>query len=482
MKFATSIVAAIATTGAAFTVIPQKLSHPSQLNALNTMGSISSITAESPKEVLSRVQDAGLTLTNPNDLYWMVDFLKEKYYDNGDYYYPIKTVCDGESIDVKFYCPFEPSLSPHYLELYGSRDERASIYETTMKKYNRINSEKTSAICTPYSSYGDTQIVAYFYSMMYYINDQTAHLKLPESEIESELIDILNDDILIYLNEFMSIFEPEDAQDLERIWDFLDFYQPYFSKVDGKIVLDEKYLVRTPAQMPLIKTICEYVSEQFAPSKNITQVIWEVVRYIKGVKDEIHIRGDKSFTLSLQEYDDFRDKVTASPMAHAVSDLTHERFSYEAYTNPAFMELENRCSEIITYFNDVCTSDRERLDEDPFNSVFILMDLDPSLNFAKSCDVVVEHAYNKMQAFLKLKEEILESASDEEERLALARMIKTREDSLIGYVLHEVCCVEDGYARDHKPLMKAFLEEEITKSLAEKVKFNPVESESVRLN
>eukprot|EP00536_Pseudo-nitzschia_multiseries_P005274 jgi/Psemu1/323819/estExt_fgenesh1_pg.C_970002 len=257
MKFATSIVAAIATTGAAFTVIPQKLSHPSQLNALNTMGSISSITAESPKEVLSRVQDAGLTLTNPNDLYWMVDFLKEKYYDNGDYYYPIKTVCDGESIDVKFYCPFEPSLSPHYLELYGSRDERASIYETTMKKYNRINSEKP---------------------------------------------------------------------------------------------------------------------QRFAPLIPVT------------------------------------------------------------------------------------------------------------FELAKSCDVVVEHAYNKMQAFLKLKEEILESASDEEERLALARMIKTREDSLIGYVLHEVCCVEDGYARDHKPLMKAFLEEEITKSLAEKVKFNPVESESVRLN
>lgn len=475
MKFATSIFATLATTSAAFTVNPQKAftagaisKQQVSLNALSTLSSISSLTAESPSEVLSRVQDTGLTLTNPKDLYWMVDFCKEKYYDKGDYYYPIKTVCDGESIDVKFFCPFEPSISPHYLELYGSRDERASIYETTMEKYNRINSEKTSAICTPSSSFGDTQIIAYFYSMMYYINDQTAHLKLPEGQIQSELVDVLNDDILVYLNEFMAIFEPEDDEDLERIWSFLEFYQPYFNKVDGKIVLDEKYQTRTPSQMPLIKTICAYVAEQFAPGKNITQVIWEVIRYIKGVKNEITIRGDKSFTLSLQEYDDFRDKVTASPMAHAVSDLTHERFSYKAYTDPLFMELENRCSEIITYFNDVCTSDRERLDDDPFNSVFILMDLDPSLNYAASCDLVVQHSHEKMERFLELKEEILASATDEEERLALSRMIKTREDSLIGYVLHEVCCVEEGYARDHKPLMKAHLEEELAKSLAEK--------------
>lgn len=472
MKFSASIIATLATTGAAFTATPHKAftagastRQQVSLDALSTLSSIGSLTAESRSEIVARVKETGLTLTNPKDLYWMVDHFKENYYDEGNYFYPIKTVCDGESIDVKFYCPFEPSLSPHYLQLYGTRDERASIYDTTMAKYNKINSEKTSAICTPYSSFGDTQIIAYFYSMMYYINDQTAHLKLPEGDIEADLIDVLNDDILVYLNEFLSVFEPEDPADFERIWDFLEFYQPYFNKVDGKIVLDEKYNKSIPTQMPLIKTICSYIADNFAPNKNVTQVIWEVIRYIKGVKNEIQIRGDKGFTLSLQEYDDFRDKVTASPMAHAVSDLTHKRFTYEAYTDPLFMELENRCSEIITYFNDVCTSDRERLDDDPFNSVFILMDLDPTLNFAASCDLVVGHAHEKMERFLELKEEILVSARSEKEKLAYAQMIKTREDSLIGYVLHEVCCVEDGFARDHKPLMKAFLEEELTEAL-----------------
>jgi len=476
MKLAAPILATLATIGAvnAFTVSPQNNAFTPRSLAknqisLNALSTPSSITEESPSEALSRIKDAGLKLTEPKDLYLMVDFLKGKFYDKEDYYYPIKTMCAGESIDVKFYCPFEPKISTHYMDLYGSRDERASMYDTTMEKYNRINSEKTSALCTPASSYGDTQIVAYFYSMMYYINDQTAHLKLPEEEIQSDLVDVLEDDIVIYLNEFLSIFEPDDEEDLNRIWDFLGSYQPYFQKVDGKIVLQDNYRAATPAQMPLIKTISAYVAEQFAPTKNITQVLWEIIRYIKGVKDEIHIRGDKSFTLSLQEYDEFRDKVTASPMAHAVSDLTHEHFTYKAYTDPLFMELENRCSEIITYFNDVCTSERERTDDDPFNSVFILMDLDPSLNFAASCDLVVGHAYEKMQALLELKKEILAAAADEEERLALARMIKTREESLIGYVLHEVCCVENGYARDHKPLMKAYLEEEMTKSLSEKL-------------
>ena len=156
-------------------------------------------------------------------------------------------------------------------------------------------------------------------------------------------------------------------------------------------------------------------------------------------------------------------------MAHAVSDLTHDQFSYNAYMNPNFIELENRCSEIITYFNDVCTCQREMDANDPFNSVFILMRDNATLTFPDSCNQVVKNAELKMKAFMALKKGLLADAKDDFERLALERMIKTREESLIGYVSHEVCCVEDGYARDHKPLMKAYLEKEVVAFLCNKV-------------
>lgn len=468
---ATSTTAFINPHNKAFTSVPQ----------VKTTKPIT--TWETASDALPRVERHGLKLTNPLDLYWMVDCLKTTYYDNHNHYYPIKTQCNGTAIDVSFYCPFMPRISPHFKPLMESRDERMTIYDTTQHKYNRINSEKTSSLCTPSSSFEDTEIVALFYSMMYYINDQTAHLKLPEEEIQEEQVEVLNYDILIYLNEFLAIFEPHSDEDFIRIWDYLEMYQSRFHKVGKKIVLKEKYQgTHIPAQMPLIKRICAYLSGNFA-SKNMTQVLWEIIRYIKGVNEEIKIRGDKEFNINikrgeyesgfnitLKEYDDFRDKVTASPMAHAVSDLTHAHFSYDAYMNPSFMELENRCSEIITYFNDVCTCQREMDDNDPFNSVFILMRDDDSLSFADSCDIVVKHAEAKMEAFLSLKEELLAAAQDKHERLALERMIKTREDSLIGYVLHEVCCVEDGYARDHKPLMKTFMEKEVVAFLRGEVR------------
>nr|QCC62375.1 KabA [Palmaria palmata] len=404
----------------------------------------------------------GLTLTDPADLHSMVAHLKKENFDKGNCNYPIKTVCDGELIDVQFAFPFEPKLSPHYAALYNSRDERSQLYAvppstTDMKKYNRINCEKMGALLAPNSAYGDTEIVSLFYSMMYYLNDQTAHFKLPEEEIQYELVDELNDNVLQYLSIFLGVFKPRDAADLERIWDFLEFYQPYFHKVDGRIELDAKYSGQTPPQVALVSKIAGYAADRFGASKNITQIIYEVIRYVKGIKEEIKIRCDKGFSLTLSEYDAFRDNVTSSPMAHSVTDLTHDAFSYEAYTNPVFNELENLTSQVITYVNDVCTCDRERLDDDPFNSVFILKNRD-GLNFAEACDRVVGEVVKKTARFLETKERLLAEAADEDGRAAMAQMIKTREDSIIGYMLHEVCCVTDGYARDHKPLMKDYLE------------------------
>nr|QCC62371.1 KabA [Rhodophysema elegans] len=403
-----------------------------------------------------------LTLTDPADLALMVSHLKREHFDKGDYLYPIKTVCAGEDIDVRFAIPFEPRLSSHYAALYNSRNDRAKLYAvpprtTDMRKYNRINCEKMGALLAPNSAYGDTEAVSLFYSMMYYLNDQTAICKLPEDEIELRLVDELNDNVLQYLGIFLSVFEPRDAADLERIWDFLDFYQPYFRKAGRRIVLDDKYLGQTPPQVALVTTIANYVAERFGATKNITQVVYEVIRYVKGIKQEVKIRCDKGFTLSLAEYDDFRDQVTSSPMAHSVTDLTHDAFSYEAYKNPVFNSLENLTSQVITYINDVCTCDRERLDKDPFNSVFILKDRD-GLNFADACDLVVAEIEKKMAKFLETKKQLLSEAADEERRTAMAQMIKTREDSIIGYMMHEVCCVTDGYARDHKPKMKEYLE------------------------
>nr|UJI64973.1 RadA2 [Chondria armata]UJI64975.1 RadA3 [Chondria armata] len=428
---------------------------------------------DNPIDALARIKSSGLTLTEPNDLYWMVRHLKEEFYQKGKYYYPMKTICDGQLIETEFYCPFEPNLSTHYAELFNTRDKRSELYavapnKTNMKKYNRINLEKIGALMTPTSTYEETELTGLMYSMMYYLNDQTAHLKLSKEEIQPELVDELNDHVLLYLGLFLDIFEPRDPQDLERIWDFLEFYQPYFKKCKGKIVLKEKYRGHTPPQIALVKKITGYISKNFAPTKNITQYIFEIVRYVKGIKEEIKIRSDKNFTLTLEEYDAFRDTVTTSPIAHTITDMTFENFCYSLYLNPLFTELEDRTSEIITYFNDVCTCDRERRDNDPFNALFILRE-DKSLNYPQSCDLVVMHAFNKMNRFLELKKILIEEAVTEEEKEAVKQMIHTRENTLIGYVCHEICCVTNGYARDHKPLMKEYLEGKISAKLVKMI-------------
>lgn len=414
---------------------------------------------------IPQIQKSGLTLTNPDDLYMMTRFLREEYYDKGNHLYPIKTMCDGELIETEIYCPFEPKLSPHYTRLYNTRDDRSKLYSippdsTNMEKYNRINCEKLGSLMAPSSTYQDTEMVAMFYSMMYYLNDQTAHLKLPEEDIQPELVDELNDHLLQYLGVFLSVYEPQDVKDLDRIWNFLDFYQPYFQKTNEKIILNKKYDQRKPPQIGLIVKITDYIRERSESNKNVTQIIFEVIRYIKGIKQEIKIRGDKKFRLNLKEYDNFRDQVTSSPMAHSITDLTKDDFCYKIYTNPRFEELENLTSEIITYTNDVCTCDRERMDADPFNSVFILRDLH-SLSYAASCELVVKFTQEKLDKFLATKKLLLDRAHDDEEHKAISQMIRNREDSLIGYLVHEICCVTPGYARDHKPMMKEYLEKNI---------------------
>lgn len=406
-----------------------------------------------------------LSLTNPDDLYLMTDYLKQEFHDKTNFSYPIKTTCDGELIETEFYCPFEPNLSPHYAKLYNTRDQRSKLYaippnETDMKKYNRINCEKFASLMAPNSNYEDTEMVVFFYSMSYFLNDQTAHVKLPEESIQPHRIDELNDHLLQYLDLFLDIFEPETQADLERIWNFLEFYQPYFTKTRSKIALKDEYKGRAPPQIGLVKKMTGYITERFSTTKNITQVIYEMIRYVKAIKNEIKIRERESFTLSLEEYDQFRDNVTSTPVAHSITDLTKQHFSYEAYRNPLFIKLENLTSEIITYYNDVCTCDRERLDGDPFNSVFILRHLH-NLSYPDSCQLVAKLSNDKLKKFMNIKNNLLEQISNESEKQAVAQMIKNREDSLIGYLLHEMSCVTRDYSRDYKPMMKEFFERNV---------------------